>query len=92
MTATYLPASFPAWTATAPHGAPATGAALGRAGPELLDRRLAHSTGKQRIVFGANATENLLQMLGPSTEETGMGDPWVTRGSRNSRPRWCRAR
>src|ERR1700753_868197 len=51
----------------------------GKQGPELLDRRLALYDGKQRMVFGGHTYGEFVQMLGPSTEESGVGAPWVTR-------------
>jgi dihydrofolate reductase len=51
----------------------------GKQGPELLDRRLAVYGDDQRMVFGANTYRQFVRLLGSSTEETGVGDPWVTR-------------
>ena len=51
----------------------------GKQGPELLDHRLAVYGPEQRMVFGASTYREFAQMLGPSTEESGVGDPWVTR-------------
>src|SRR3954463_11375556 len=51
----------------------------GKQGPELLDHRLALFGEKQRMVFGANTYRQFVQMLGSVTEESGVGDPWVTR-------------
>lgn len=31
------------------------------------------------MVFGATTYRRFVQMLGPGTEETGVGDPWLTR-------------
>ena len=31
------------------------------------------------MVLGANTFREFVEMLGPSTEESGSGDPWVTR-------------
>jgi len=47
----------------------------GKQGPEFLDRRLALYGEEQRMVFGANTYRQFVQMLGPSTEESEMGDP-----------------
>src|SRR5215203_3641929 len=47
----------------------------GKQGPEFLDRRLALYEEEQRMVFGANTYRQFVQMLGPSTEESEMGDP-----------------
>ena len=51
----------------------------GKQGPELLHHRLALYSAEQRMVFGANTYRQFVEMLGPSTEESGVGDPWVTR-------------
>ncbi|MDR0359282.1 MAG: dihydrofolate reductase family protein [bacterium] len=51
----------------------------GKQGPELLDHRLALYGQQQRMVFGANTYRQFVQMLGSSTEGSGVGDPWVTR-------------
>jgi dihydrofolate reductase len=51
----------------------------GKQGPELLDHRLALYGSEQRMVFGANTYREFVQMLGSSTEESEIGDPWVTR-------------
>ena len=51
----------------------------GKQGPELLDHRLALYDAEQRMVFGANTFRGQAQMLASSTEESDVGDPWVTR-------------
>jgi dihydrofolate reductase len=51
----------------------------GKQGPELLDRRLALYDHEQRMVFGANTYREFVRLLGSSTEESGVGDPWVAR-------------
>ncbi|MBB6417491.1 dihydrofolate reductase family protein [Streptomyces sp. AK010] len=51
----------------------------GKQGPELLDRRLALYGGEQRMVYGANTFRAFVEMLGSSTEESDVRDPWVTR-------------
>ena len=51
----------------------------GKQGPELLDHRLALYGEEQRMVFGANTYRQFVRLLGSSTEESGVGDPWVTR-------------
>jgi dihydrofolate reductase len=51
----------------------------GKQGPELLEHRLATYDGEQRMVFGANTYRQFVQMFGESTEESGVGDPWVAR-------------
>jgi dihydrofolate reductase len=51
----------------------------GKQGPELLDHRLDLYGADQRMVFGANTYRAFVQMLGSSTEESEVRDPWVTR-------------
>src|SRR5216683_809304 len=51
----------------------------GKQGPELLDHRLALYDAEQRMVFGANTYRAFARMLASSTEESEVGDPWVTR-------------
>jgi dihydrofolate reductase len=51
----------------------------GKQGPELLDHRLGLFAEDQRMVFGAKTYRMFLQLLGGSAEDTGVGDPWVTR-------------
>ena len=51
----------------------------GKQGPELLAHRLGLYDADQRMVFGANTYRQFVRLLGPSTEESGVGDPWVTR-------------
>jgi dihydrofolate reductase len=51
----------------------------GKQGPELLDHRLALYDQEQRMVFGANTYRQFVRMLGSSTEEPEVLDPWVTR-------------
>ncbi len=51
----------------------------GKQGPELLDHRLASYEGEQRMVFGANTYRAFARMLGASSEESEVRDPWVTR-------------
>ncbi len=50
----------------------------GKQGPELLARRLALYGPPQRMVFGATTYRVFAQLLAASTEESGVGDPWVT--------------
>jgi dihydrofolate reductase len=47
----------------------------GKQGPEFLDRRLALYGEEQRMVFGANTFRQMVQLLGPSVEESLVGDP-----------------
>ena len=51
----------------------------GKQGPELLDHRLALYGTEQRMVFGADTYREFVQLLGPSTGDPDVGDPWVTR-------------
>ena len=51
----------------------------GKQGPELLGHRLALYSEEQRMVFGANTYRQLVRLLGPSTEESEVGDPVNTR-------------
>jgi dihydrofolate reductase len=51
----------------------------GKQGPQLLDHRLALYGEDQRMVFGANTYRFFARMLASSTEESEVGDPWVTR-------------
>ena len=51
----------------------------GKQGPELLDHRLALFDAEQRMVFGANTYRQFVELLGSSTEDSGVGDTWVTR-------------
>jgi dihydrofolate reductase len=51
----------------------------GKQGPELLAHRLALYNAEQRMVFGANTYRQFVQLLASSTEESDVGDPWVSR-------------
>ena len=51
----------------------------GKQGPELLEHRLALYGQEQRMVFGANTYRLFVQLLASSTDESEVGDPWVTR-------------
>ncbi len=51
----------------------------GKQGPELLGHRLALYEPEQRMVFGANTYRAFARMLASSTEQSEVGDPWVTR-------------
>ena len=51
----------------------------GKQGPELLAHRLAQYEEPQRMVFGANAMRDFVQLLGPVTEDTDVGDEWANR-------------
>jgi dihydrofolate reductase len=80
MTATY---TFDVFSSLDGYGSVSEGADWGgywgKQGPELLDHRLALYDQEQRMVFGANTYRQFVQMLGSSTEESDVGDPWVTR-------------
>ncbi|MFI2312088.1 deaminase [Streptomyces sp. CB00072] len=51
----------------------------GKQGPELLDRRLSLYGEDQRMVFGAHTYREFVRLLSPGTQESGVGDAWVTR-------------
>jgi len=51
----------------------------GKQGPELLEHRLALYGTEQRMVFGATTFRAFVEMLGASTEDSDVRDPWVTR-------------
>lgn len=51
----------------------------GKQGPELLAHRLDVYSHDARMVFGATTYREFVEMLGSATEESGVGDPWVTR-------------
>jgi dihydrofolate reductase len=51
----------------------------GKQGPELLERRLSLYGVPQRMVFGANTYRDFVRLLGSTTDETAVGDPWVAR-------------
>ncbi|MEU4430265.1 dihydrofolate reductase family protein [Nocardia rhamnosiphila] len=51
----------------------------GKQGPELLDHRFELFGTEQRMIFGAHTFRQFVEMLGASHEESGVGDPWVTR-------------
>ena len=80
MTATY---TFDVFCSLDGYGSVSEGADWGgywgKQGPELLDHRLALYGQEQRMVFGANTYRQFVQLLGSSTEESEVGDPWVTR-------------
>jgi dihydrofolate reductase len=50
----------------------------GKQGPELLDHRLSLYDHEQRMVFGANTFRQFAEMLGSSTETSGLDD-WNAR-------------
>jgi len=51
----------------------------GKQGPELLQHRYDVYGGKQRMVFGAHTFRAFAEMRAANTEESGVGDDWVTR-------------
>jgi dihydrofolate reductase len=51
----------------------------GKQGPELLEHRLASYEPEQRMVFGATTFRAFVEMRAADTEESGVGDPWVSR-------------
>ena len=51
----------------------------GKQGPELLDHRRGLYGEEQRMVLGADTYRAFARMLGESTEESEVRDPWVTR-------------
>ena len=79
MTATYTFDVFSSLDGYGSYDAPGDwGGYWGKQGPELLDRRLSLYGGEQRMVFGATTYRQFVQMLGESTEESDVRDPWVT--------------
>jgi hypothetical protein len=48
----------------------------GKQAPKLLNHRLALYDAEQRVIFGANAYRQFVRLLGPSAEESDVGDPW----------------
>jgi dihydrofolate reductase len=51
----------------------------GKQGPEFIARRLEVYGVEQRMVFGANTFRQMVELLGPSTEESQVSDPVNTR-------------
>src|SRR4051794_22770282 len=51
----------------------------GKQGPELLQHRYDVYGGEQRMVFGARTFRAFAEMRAANTEESGVGDDWVTR-------------
>ena len=80
MTATYTFDVFTSLDGYGSYGPPGDwGGYWGKQGPELLARRLELYSTAQRMVFGANTYRQFVELLGPATEESGVGDPWVDR-------------
>ena len=50
----------------------------GKQGRELLEHRLALYSDEVRMVFGATTFRQFVSMLGSSTEDSEVRDPWVT--------------
>jgi dihydrofolate reductase len=78
MTATYSFDVFSSLDGFGSHSGGNWGGYWGKQGPELLDHRLALFGEAQRMVFGANTYRQFVRLLGSSTEESEVGDPWVT--------------
>ena len=79
MTATYTFDVFSSLDGFGSYSGGDWGGYWGKQGPELLARRLAVYGQEHRMVFGANTFRAFAQMLGSSTEESEVRDPWVTR-------------
>jgi dihydrofolate reductase len=79
MTATYTFDVFSSLDGFGSYSGGSWGGYWGKQGPELLAHRLALYGEQQRMVFGANTYRLFAQMLASSTEESEVGDPWVTR-------------
>ena len=79
MTATYTFDIFSSLDGFGSHSGGDWGGYWGKQGPELLARRLALYGPEQRMVFGASTFRQFVQMLGSSTEGSGVADPWVAR-------------
>ena len=79
MTAAYTFDVFSSLDGFGSYSAGNWGGYWGKQGPELLEHRLALYGQEQRMVFGANTYRAFAQMLASSTEESEVGDPWVTR-------------
>ncbi|MFI2231213.1 dihydrofolate reductase family protein [Nocardia testacea] len=80
MTATYIFDVFSSLDGYGSYGEGGDwGGYWGKQGPELLDRRFELFGTEQRMIFGANTFRQFVEMLGSGTEESGVGDPWVTR-------------
>ena len=77
MTATY---TFDVFSSLDGYGAAAANwtGYWGKQGPELLDHRLSQYDHEQRMVFGANTFRQFAEMLGSSTETSGV-DEWGVR-------------
>ncbi|MFI0453458.1 dihydrofolate reductase family protein [Actinomadura sp. 6N118] len=79
MTATYTFDVFSSLDGFGSYDGGDWGGYWGKQGPEFLDRRLALYGEEQRLVFGANTYRQFVQLLGSSTEQSGVGDPVNTR-------------
>lgn len=79
MTATYTFDVFSTLDGYGSYSGGDWGGYWGKQGPELLDRRLALLDEEQRMVFGANTYRQFVELLGASTGESGVADPWVER-------------
>lgn len=80
MTATYTFDVFASLDGFGSYGEPGDwGGYWGKQGPELIARRAALFEEQQRMVFGANTYREFVALLGASTGESDVNDPWVTR-------------
>jgi dihydrofolate reductase len=79
VTATYTFDVFSSLDGYGSHSGGNWGGYWGKQGPELLDHRLALFEAEQRMVFGANTYRLFVRLLGSSSEESEVRDPWVTR-------------
>ena len=79
MTATYTFDVFASLDGFGSYSGGNWGGYWGKQGPELLEHRLALYGQEQRMVFGANTYRLFVQLLASSTDESEVGDPWVTR-------------
>ncbi|MBA2336249.1 MAG: dihydrofolate reductase family protein [Acidimicrobiia bacterium] len=79
MTVTYTWDIFATLDGYGSHSGGDWGGYWGKQGPELLDHRLALYDVEQRMAFGANTYRQFVQLLGSSTAEAGVADPWVNR-------------
>ena len=79
MTATYTFDVFSSLDGYGAYDGGDWGGYWGKQGPEFLDHRLALYAAKQRMVLGANTFRQFVRLLGPSTEESEVGDPVNTR-------------
>ena len=79
MTATYTFDVFSSLDGFGSYSGGDWGGYWSKQGPEFLDHRLALYREEQRMVLGANTFRQFLQLLGPGTGESDLGDPLTTR-------------